>query len=63
MHKREELSLVTRSCDGRMLFLANMASKMNAKSALGSPHTRSSQRLISLHQRRGTGRKQHRIAP
>jgi type I restriction enzyme M protein len=32
----EELSLVTRSSDGQMLFLANMASKMNAKSALGS---------------------------
>jgi type I restriction enzyme M protein len=36
MHKGEELSLVTRSSDGQMLFLANMASKMNASSALGS---------------------------
>jgi type I restriction enzyme M protein len=36
MHKGEELSLVTRSSDGQLLFLANMASKMNAKSALGS---------------------------
>ena len=36
MHKSEELSLVTRSSDDQMLFLANMASKMNAKSALGS---------------------------
>jgi type I restriction enzyme M protein len=36
MHKDEELSLVTRSSDGQMLFLANMASKMNDKSALGS---------------------------
>ena len=36
MHKGEELSLVTRSSDGQMLFLANMASKMNLKSALGS---------------------------
>jgi type I restriction enzyme M protein len=36
MHKGDELSLVTRSKDGQMLFLANMASKMNAKSALGS---------------------------
>jgi type I restriction enzyme M protein len=36
MHKGEELSLVTRSSDGQMLFLANMASKMNGKSALGS---------------------------
>jgi type I restriction enzyme M protein len=36
MHQGEELSLVTRSSDGQLLFLANMASKMNAKSALGS---------------------------
>jgi type I restriction enzyme M protein len=36
MHKGEELSLVTRSSDGQLLFLANMASKMNAKSVLGS---------------------------
>jgi type I restriction enzyme M protein len=36
MHEREELKLVTRSSDGQMLFLATMASKMNAKSALGS---------------------------
>ncbi|NLT38357.1 MAG: SAM-dependent DNA methyltransferase [Methanomassiliicoccus sp.] len=32
----EELSLVTRSSDGQMLFLANMVSKMNHHSALGS---------------------------
>jgi type I restriction-modification system DNA methylase subunit len=32
----EELSLVTRSSDGQMLFLVNMASKMNHSSALGS---------------------------
>lgn len=36
MHEGEELSLVTRSSDGQMLFLANMASKMNGKSTLGS---------------------------
>ncbi len=36
VHEGEELSLVTRSSDGQMLFLANMASKMNGKSALGS---------------------------
>ncbi len=36
MHKGEELSLITRSSDGQMLFLANMASKMNNVSALGS---------------------------
>src|SRR5215471_11868336 len=31
MHNGEELSLVTRSSDGQLLFLANMASKMNHK--------------------------------
>ncbi len=36
MHRGEELSLVTRSSDGQMLFLANMASKMNHGTALGS---------------------------
>ena len=36
MHQGEDLSLVTRSSDGQMLFLANMASKMNHSSALGS---------------------------
>jgi type I restriction enzyme M protein len=36
MHKGEELSLVTRSSDGQLLFLANMASKMDHKSKLGS---------------------------
>jgi type I restriction enzyme M protein len=36
MHQGEELSLVTRSSDGQMLFLANMASKMHRSSALGS---------------------------
>ncbi len=36
MHQGEEMSLVTRSSDGQMLFLANMAAKMNDKSALGS---------------------------
>lgn len=36
MHGGEEMSFVTRSSDGQMLFLANMASKMNDKSPLGS---------------------------
>jgi type I restriction enzyme M protein len=35
-HTGQELSLVTRSSDGQMLFLANMASKMNHKTPLGS---------------------------
>lgn len=36
VHEGEELSLVTRSSDGQMLFLVNMASKMNHSSPLGS---------------------------
>lgn len=36
MHNGEELSLVTRSSDGQMLFLANMASKMQHDTELGS---------------------------
>lgn len=35
-HAGQELSLVTRSSDGQMLFLANMVSKMNHKTPLGS---------------------------
>jgi type I restriction enzyme M protein len=35
-HREQELSLVTRSSDGQMLFLVNMASKMNHKTPLGS---------------------------
>ncbi|MBU6162751.1 MAG: type I restriction-modification system subunit M, partial [Myxococcales bacterium] len=36
MHNGESLSLVTRSSDGQMLFLANMAAKMSKQSKLGS---------------------------
>jgi len=36
MHDGEELSLLTRSSDGQLLFLANMASKMNHETPLGS---------------------------
>ncbi|MFO0796357.1 MAG: class I SAM-dependent DNA methyltransferase [Gemmataceae bacterium] len=35
-HAGEELSLVTRSSDGQLLFLANLVSKMNGKTPLGS---------------------------
>ncbi len=35
-HQGKELSLLTRSSDGQMLFLANMASKMQAATPLGS---------------------------
>jgi type I restriction enzyme M protein len=36
LHDDKELTLITRSSDGQMLFLANMLSKMNHKSVLGS---------------------------
>jgi type I restriction enzyme M protein len=36
MHDGEEISLVTRSSDGQLLFLANMAAKMNHGTPLGS---------------------------
>jgi type I restriction enzyme M protein len=36
MHEGGELSLVTRSSDGQVLFLANMVNKMNHKTPLGS---------------------------
>ena len=36
MHNGEELSLVTRSSDGQLLFLANMVAKMNHDTPLGS---------------------------
>jgi type I restriction enzyme M protein len=36
MHDGDELSLVTRSSDGQLLFLANLVSKMNQKTPLGS---------------------------
>jgi type I restriction enzyme M protein len=42
MHGGEELSLVTRTSDGQMLFLANMVSKMNDRSTLGS-------RIVEVH--------------
>ena len=35
-HDGEELNLVTRSSDGQLLFLANIVSKMNGKTKLGS---------------------------
>ena len=36
MHKGEEMSLVTRTSDGQMLFLANMVAKMQHDTPLGS---------------------------
>ena len=36
LHKGEELSLITRSSDGQLMFLVNKLSKMNHKTPLGS---------------------------
>ena len=49
-----DYSLVTRSSDGQMLFLANMLSKMKQRTKLGR-HRRSPQREFSLHRRRRPG--------
>ena len=54
-----EYSLVTRSRDGQMLFLANKLSKMKQGTRLGSPHRRGPQRQLSLHRLCGTRREQH----
>ena len=54
-----EYSLVTRSSDGQMLFLANKLSKMKQDTPLGSPHRRGPQRKLPLHRRCRTGREQH----
>ena len=54
-----EYSLVTRSSDGQMLFLANMLSQDEARHAARQPHRRGAQRLVAVHRRRGPGREQH----
>ena len=54
-----EYSLVTRSSDGQMLFLANMLSQDEARHAARQPHRRGPQRLVALHRRRRPGREQH----
>ena len=52
-------SLVTRSSDGQMLFLANKLIQDEAGHAAWQPHCRGAQRQFPLHRRRGTGREQH----
>ena len=54
-----EYSLVTRSSDGQMLFLANMLSQDEAQHAARQPHRRGAQRLVAVHRRRRPGREQH----
>ena len=54
-----EYSLLTRSSDGQMLFLANMLSKMKHGHAARQPHRRGAQRLVAVHRRRRPGREQH----
>ena len=54
-----EYSLLTRSSDGQMLFLANMLSKMKHAHHARQPHRRGPQRLRAVHRRRRPGREQH----
>ena len=54
-----DYSLITRSSDGQMMFLANMLSKMKHDTPSGQPHRRGPQRKLSLHRRRRAGREQH----
>ena len=54
-----EYSLVTRSSDGQMLFLANKLSKMKKRHKAREPPRRGPQREFALHGRRGPGREQH----
>ena len=52
-------SLITRSSDGQMMFLANMLEQDEAGHAAGQPHRGGAQRQLALHRRRGAGREQH----
>ena len=54
-----EYSLVTRSSDGQMLFLANKLSQDETAHPAGQPGRRGAQRKFTLHRRRGAGREQH----
>ena len=54
-----DYSLITRSSDGQMMFLANMLSKMKHDTPIGQPRRRGPQRQLPLHWRRGAGREQH----
>ncbi len=55
-----EFSLVTRSSDGQMLFLANMLSKMKHDTQAWKSNRRGAQRVVAVHWRRRAGREQHR---
>ena len=54
-----EYSLLTRSSDGQMLFLANMLSKMKHDTKLGSRIAEVHNGSLAFHRRRRPGRKQH----
>ncbi len=54
-----EYSLITRSSDGQMLFLANMLSKMKQNTPPGEPNRGSSQTARHCSRRTPAGRKQH----
>jgi type I restriction enzyme M protein len=54
-----DYSLITRSSDGQMLFLANMVSKIEPPDAPRQPHSRGTQRFLPFHRRCRAGREQH----
>ena len=54
-----EYSLLTRSSDGQMLFLANMLSKMKHDTQLGSRIAEVHNGSLAVHRRRRPGREQH----
>ena len=50
-----DYSLITRSSDGQMMFLANMLSKMKKRHPIGQPYRGGPQRKLPLHRRRRAG--------
>ena len=54
-----EYSLITRSSDGQMMFLANMLSKMKQNTPSRQQDRRGPQRQLPVHRRRRAGREQH----
>ena len=54
-----DYSLITRSSDGQMMFLANMLRQDEAGHPNGQPYRGGAQRQLPLHRRRRAGREQH----
>jgi type I restriction enzyme M protein len=53
-----DYSMVTRSSDGQLMFLANLISKMKQGTRSRFPHRIGAQRLLAVHRRRRSGREQ-----